>query len=349
MVVVMGRDAAPQDVAAVVDAVRAAGGDAFVSRGRSHTIIGLVGDAERFDALNLHSLDGVAEVVRISAPYKLVSREHCPDRSVIMVGPVPIGPDTMTVIGGPCAVETAEQTFEAAVLARAAGASLLRGGAFKPRTSPYAFQGLGEAGLKILADVRAETAMPVVTEVIDPADVDLVASYADMIQIGTRSMQNFALLQAVGAVGKPVLLKRGMCATIEEWLMAAEYIAQRGNLNIVLCERGIRTFETATRNTLDISAVLVAQRLSHLPVVVDPSHAAGRRDLVIPLTRAAIAAGSDGVIVDIHPDPKLALCDADQALTEADIREFSSVVTHLPPLIGRSLTPAPDRQLCDRL
>jgi 3-deoxy-7-phosphoheptulonate synthase len=348
MVVVMGLDSAPEDVMAVVDVVRSAGGDAFVSRGRSRTIVGLVGDADQFEALNLQSLDGVAEVVRISASYKLVSREHCQNRSVIMVGQVPIGPDTMTVIGGPCAVETAEQTFEAALLARAAGASLLRGGAFKPRTSPYAFQGLGEAGLKILADVREETGMQVVTEVIDPADVDLVASYADMIQIGARSMQNFALLQAVGAVGKPVLLKRGMSATIEEWLMAAEYIAQRGNLNIVLCERGIRTFETATRNTLDISAVPVAQRLSHLPVIVDPSHAAGRRDLVIPLTRAAIAAGSDGVIIDVHPDPKLALCDGDQALVDADIREFASVAAHLSPLMGRTLTLAPSRQLCDR-
>jgi 3-deoxy-7-phosphoheptulonate synthase len=341
MVVVMGLDATPEDVMAVVEVVRSAGGDAFVSRGRSRTIIGIVGDVDGFYALNLQSLEGVADVVRISVPYKLVSREHCPDRSVIMVGQVPIGPDTMTVIAGPCAVETAEQTFQAAMLAKAAGASLLRGGAFKPRTSPYAFQGLGEAGLKILADVRAETGLQVVTEVIDPADVDLVASHADMIQIGTRSMQNFALLQAIGASGKPVLLKRGMCATIEEWLMAAEYIAQRGNLNIVLCERGIRTFETATRNTLDISAVPIAQRLSHLPVIVDPSHAAGRRDLIIPLTRAAIAAGSDGVIIDIHPEPKVALCDGDQAMTDADIREFASVVTHLPPLMGRTLTPVP--------
>jgi 3-deoxy-7-phosphoheptulonate synthase len=346
VVVVMGLDATPGDVTAVVDVVRAAGGDAFVSRGMSRTIVGLVGDVDQFEALNLQSLDGVANVMRITAPYKLVSREHCPDRSTIMVGQVPIGPDTMTIIAGPCAVETAEQTFEAALMARAAGASLLRGGAFKPRTSPYAFQGLGEAGLKILADVRAETGLRVVTEVIDPADVDLVASYADMIQIGARSMQNFALLQAVGAVGMPVLLKRGMSATIEEWLMAAEYIAQRGNLNIVLCERGIRTFETATRNTLDISAVPVAQRLSHLPVIVDPSHAAGRRDLVIPLTRAAIAAGSDGIIVDIHPEPKLALCDGDQAMTDADIREFASVTASLTPMMGRTVTPVPSRA-CD--
>ena len=238
-------------------------------------------------------------------------------------------------------METPEQTLTAARMAKAAGASLLRGGAFKPRTSPYAFQGLGEAGLKILADVRAETGLPVVTEVIDPASVELVSSYADMLQVGTRNMQNFALLQAVGSAAKPVLLKRGMSATIEEWLMAAEYIAQRGNLDIVLCERGIRTFETATRNTLDISAVPVAQRLSHLPVIVDPSHSGGRRDLVLPLTRAAIAVGADGVIIDVHPEPEMALCDGDQALVESDIREIASIAAHLSPLMGRTLTPAP--------
>jgi 3-deoxy-7-phosphoheptulonate synthase len=226
-------------------------------------------------------------------------------------------------------------------MAQAAGAAMLRGGAFKPRTSPYAFQGLGEAGLKILAEARQETGLPVVTEVIDPASVDLVCSYADMLQVGTRSMQNFALLQAVGSAGKPVLLKRGMNATIEEWLMAAEYIAQRGNLDIVLCERGIRTFETATRNTLDISAVPVAQRLSHLPVIIDPSHSGGRRDLVLPLSRAAIAVGADGLIVDVHPQPDRALCDGDQALTDADIRELASSAATLSAAMGRSLTPAP--------
>ena len=226
-------------------------------------------------------------------------------------------------------------------MARAAGASLLRGGAYKPRSSPYAFQGLGETGLKILAEVRQATGLPIVTEVVDPGDVDLVASYADMLQVGTRNMQNFPLLQAVGGVGKPVMLKRGMNATIEEWLMAAEYIAQRGNLDIVLCERGIRTFEKATRNTLDISAVPVAQRLSHLPVIVDPSHSGGRRDLVLPLSRAAIAVGADGIIVDVHPNPESALCDGPQALVESDLRELASVAAHLSPLVGRTLTPAP--------
>jgi 3-deoxy-7-phosphoheptulonate synthase len=341
MVVVMAPGATEDNVAAVVNLVQSAGGHAFVSRGVSRIVIGLVGDVEYFGSLNLRSHEGVLDVVRISVPFKLVSREHHPARSLIRVGGVPIGPGTLTVIAGPCAVETAEQTLAAAIMAKAAGASLLRGGAFKPRTSPYAYQGLGEAGLKILADIREETGLPVVTEVIDPASVELVASYADMLQIGTRNMQNFALLQAVGSVTKPVLLKRGMSATIEEWLMAAEYIAQRGNLDIVLCERGIRTFERSTRNTLDISAVPVAQRLSHLPVIVDPSHSGGRRDLVLPLTRAAIAAGADGVIVDIHPQPGIALCDGDQALTHADVSELAEVAAGLVPLMGRTMAAAP--------
>nr|ALK27898.1 putative 3-deoxy-D-arabinoseheptulosonate 7-phosphate synthase [Streptomyces sp. DSM 11171] len=340
MVVVMVPEATQEEVDAVVQLVRSAGGDAFVSRGVSRTIVGLVGDVNDFDALNLGSLSGVVQVMRVSAPYKLVSREHHPARSVIRVGGVPIGPDTMSVIAGPCAVETPEQTLEAARMAKRAGASLLRGGAFKPRTSPYSYQGLGEAGLKILAEVRQETGLPVVTEVIDAESVDMVASYADMLQVGARNMQNFSLLQAVGRAGRPVLLKRGFSATIEEWLSAAEYIAQRGNLDIVLCERGIRTFETATRNTLDISAVPLVQRLSHLPVIVDPSHSGGRRDLVLPLTRAALAAGADGVIIDVHPEPLRALCDGDQALVESDIQEIAEVVTVLSPLMGRALTMA---------
>ncbi|NGN66177.1 3-deoxy-7-phosphoheptulonate synthase [Streptomyces sp. A7024] len=338
MVVVMAPEATQQDIDSIVDLVRAAGVDAFVSRGLTRTIVGLVGDVHALATANLRSRKGVQDVVRISEPHKLVSREHHPARSVVRVGGVPIGPDTLTVIAGPCAVETVEQTLEAAVMARAAGAALLRGGAFKPRTSPYAYQGLGEAGLRILAEVRAETGMPVVTEVIDPASVELVAGYADMLQVGTRNMQNFALLQAVGSAGKPVLLKRGFAATVDEWLMAAEYIAQRGNLDIVLCERGIRTFETATRNTLDISAVPVAQRRSHLPVIVDPSHSGGRRELVIPLARAALAVGADGVMIDVHPAPERALCDGAQALVGEDIREFSIAASILSPVMGRTLT-----------
>ena len=338
MVVVMAAEAGEADVRAVVAQVEAAGGEAFVSRGVNRTIVGLVGDVERFETLSLRSMPGVADVVRISAPYKLVSRENHPDRSTIDVRGVPIGPATLTLIAGPCAVESPEQTLAAANMARRAGARLLRGGAFKPRTSPYAFQGLGEKGLRILAEVREETGMPIVTEVVDAGDVDLVAEHADMLQVGTRNMQNFALLQAVGGAGKPVMLKRGFNATIEEWLMAAEYIAQRGNLDIVLCERGIRTFEKATRNTLDISAVPVAQKLSHLPVIIDPSHSGGHRELVLPLTRAAIAVGADGVIIDVHPHPETAQCDGPQALVDADMAELADAVRTLPPLVGR--TPA---------
>ena len=338
MVVVMRPGADAEQVDAVVQRVEGAGGSAFVSRGVHRTIVGLVGDVVQFGALNLRAMPGVVEVVRVSKPYKLVSRENHPDASVVTVGAagaVHLGPSTFVLIAGPCAVETREQTFEAADMAKAAGATMLRGGAYKPRTSPYAFQGLGVKGLEILAEARERTGLPVVTEVVDPADVPVVAEFADMLQIGTRNMQNFPLLQAVGAVQKPVMLKRGLSATYEEWLMAAEYVAQRGNLDIVLCERGIRTFETATRNTLDVSAVPMVQALSHLPVVVDPSHSAGKRELVVPLARAAIAVGADAVMVDVHGDPTAALCDGPQALFGADLEALAKACRELPPLVGR--------------
>src|ERR1700710_2967987 len=340
MVIVLRADADAAELAEVLRSVEAAGGTPFVSRGVARTIVGVIGDEPVLTQLEALVLPGVAEIIRVTSPYKLVSREHHAARTVVEVGPpgmtVPIGADTLTLIAGPCAVETPEQTLEAARMAKAAGARLLRGGAYKPRTSPYAFQGLGEAGLHILADVRAETGLPVVTEVVDAHDVDLVAEHADMLQIGTRNMQNFGLLQAGGAVGKPGLLKRGLTATYEEWLMAAEYVAQRGNLDIVLCERGIRTFETATRNTLDISAVPSMHAMSHLPVIIDPSHAAGRRDLVVPLARAGIAAGADGVMVDVHPRPEEALVDGAQALNGEELDELAAVVIPLPALLGRT-------------
>lgn len=277
----------------------------------------------------------------VTAPYELVSAKHPRDRSTVTVGGVPFGPGTVTLVAGPCAVETAEQTLEAALMAATAGAAMVRGGAYKPRSSPYSFHGLGEDGLKILSDVRDETGLPFVTEVLDTRDVDLVASHADMLQIGTRNMQNFALLRAVGATGLPVLLKRGMSATIEEWLMAAEYIAEQGNLDIVLCERGIRTFEKSTRNTLDISAVPIVQQLTHLPVIVDPSHSGGRRDLVFPLSRAAIAVGTDGLIVDLHPRPEEALCDGPQALAPDDMAELAGLMREVPLLAGRLVAGGP--------
>jgi 3-deoxy-7-phosphoheptulonate synthase len=336
MVVVMAPGAAPEQVQAVVARVEAAGGSAFVSRGVERTIVGLVGDVAHFQTLNLRAMPGVGQVVRVSTPYKLVSREHHPQATTTTVGgSVRIGPEDFVLIAGPCAVETPEQTFAAADMAKAAGATLLRGGAYKPRTSPYAFQGLGVKGLEILAEARERTGLPVVTEVVDAQSVPVVAEHADMLQIGTRNMQNFALLQAVGAAGKPVMLKRGLTATYEEWLMAAEYVAQRGNLDIVLCERGVRSFEPALRNMLDVSAVPMVHALSHLPVVVDPSHAAGRRDLVVPLTRAAIAAGADAVMVDVHADPTQALCDGPQALYGDDLEALAQACRELPPLLGR--------------
>jgi 3-deoxy-7-phosphoheptulonate synthase len=340
MVVVMAPGATEEDIARVVERVEEVGGEAFVSRGVTRTIIGLVGDIDSFHHLNLRSFAGVADVHRISAPYKLISRQHHPERSTVWVGRpetglVPIGPQSFTFMAGPCAVESPEQTLEAAQMAKAAGATIIRGGAYKPRSSPYSFQGLGVAGLKILSDVRTVTGLPVVTEVVDARDVDVVAEYADMLQIGTRNMANFGLLRAAGDAGKPILLKRGMSSTIEEWLLAAEYVAQRGNLEIVLCERGIRTFEPATRNTLDISAVPVVQAASHLPVIVDPSHASGRKELVVPLSRASIAVGADAIIVDVHPHPENALCDGPQALLGTELRELAQAVRHLPAAVGR--------------
>ena len=336
MVIVMAPGASDEDVRGVITHIEAHHGQAFVSRGVMRTIIGVVGTEDVLETLDVDALPGVVETMRITAPYKLVSAENHAKRTTIRVGGVPIGPDTFTFIAGPCAVETADQTLESARMAKRAGATLLRGGAFKPRTSPYAFQGLGLEGLRILAEVRDEVGLPVVTEVTDASDVDVVAEHADMLQVGTRNMQNFGLLQAVGGAGRPVMLKRGLTATYEEWLMAAEYIAQRGNLDIVLCERGIRGFEPSIRNMLDVSAVAMVQRQSHLPVIVDPSHAAGRRDLVVPLARAGIAAGADGVMVDVHPHPEAALCDGAQALFGDALDELAHAVATLPPLLGRT-------------
>jgi len=337
MVIVMAPYAGETALADVVAHVEAAGGEAFVSRGVARTIIGVVGDERVLAGLVVTQLPGVAEAVRITSPYKLVSRENHAGTSTVYVGGVPIGPETVTLIAGPCAVETPEQTLAAAQLAKAAGATLLRGGAYKPRTSPYAFQGLGRAGLRILAEVSAEVGLPAVTEVVDAVDVDDVAEHAAMLQVGARNMQNFTLLQAVGSSGRPVLLKRGLTATYEEWLMAAEYIAQRGNLDIVLCERGIRTYETATRNTLDVAAVPMIRSMSHLPIIVDPSHAAGRRDLVLPLARAGLAAGADGLIVDVHAHPESALVDGAQALVGESLAALAETMHTFPALMGRTL------------
>jgi 3-deoxy-7-phosphoheptulonate synthase len=337
MVVVMRSTASEADIDRVVAAVTDAGGECFVSRGRSQTIIGLVGDIAHFAELPLHAFANVEDVIRVSRAFKLVSNDAQPRPSTVDVAGKRIGRDSVTLIAGPCAVETPEQTRLACEMARDAGASILRGGAYKPRTSPYAFQGLGEAGLDILHEVSRDLELPFVTEVVTPADVETVARKADMLQVGTRNMQNFQLLKEVGLAGKPVLLKRGMTATIEEWVMAAEYIAHTGNLQIVLCERGVRTFEPMTRNTLDVSAVPVVQSLTHLPVIIDPSHSGGRRDLVLPLIKAAIAVGADGVIVDVHGDPERALCDGPQALVPDDMARLRGTIARIATAAERTV------------
>ena len=337
MVVVMKREASDADVERVAEKVREVGGEAFISRGAVHTIIGLVGDTAVFRGLDLDNLPGVDHLIQIGKPYKMVARALHPQPTTVMVGPASVGRGLFTMIAGPCAVESEEQALEAARSARDAGATILRGGAFKPRTSPYSFQGLGERGLEILAECRRETGLPVVTEVVEPRDVELVATWADALQIGTRNMQNFALLKEVGATSKPVLLKRGLSATIEEWLMAAEYIAQRGNSEIILCERGIRTFEPSTRFTLDLAGMAVAQNESHLPVIVDPSHATGMKELVAPMARAAIAAGADGVMVDVHAKPGEALCDGPQALSPDELQLLSKELHMLATALGRQI------------
>ncbi|HEX5949894.1 MAG TPA: 3-deoxy-7-phosphoheptulonate synthase [Actinomycetota bacterium] len=337
MVVVMNRDATEEDIERVAERVREVGGEAFVSRGAVHTIIGLVGDTSVFRALDLDNLPGVDHLIHVGKPYKMVARSLHPEPTNVRVGSAVVGRETFTIFAGPCAVESEEQAFEACRAAKAAGATILRGGAFKPRSSPYSFQGLGARGLEILAACREDTGLPVVTEVVDSRDVELVAEWADALQIGTRNMQNFELLKAAGSTNKPVMLKRGFSATIEEWLMAAEYIAQRGNSQVILCERGIRTFETATRNTLDLAGMAVAQLESHLPVIVDPSHATGHRELVAPMARAAIAAGADGVMVDVHPNPAEALCDGPQALRPAELLALSEELEALAKVLGRTL------------
>src|SRR5436309_4917219 len=329
MVVVMAPDATAEDVDAVVATVQAAGGSAFVSRGVHRTIVGLVGDVQQFETLNLRGLTGVTDVVRISTPYKLVSRDHHKAMSTVTVAGVPIGPGTFTLIAGPCAVETPEQTLAAARMARSAGAALLRGGAYKPRTSPYAVQGLGEKGLLILAEIRDTYGLKIVTAALDEAGVDLVERYGDMIQIGARNMQNFSLLRRVGRSSMPVLLKRGLSATLDEWLLAAEYIMSEGNYNVVLCERGVRTFAQHTRNTLDLASIPAVRRISHLPVVVDPSHGTGKNHMVIPLARAGVAVGSDGLIIEVHDQPEKALSDGAQALT---LEQYDQLIQEVRPI-----------------
>src|SRR5712671_5242625 len=338
MIIITRPDITDAELDHIRERVESAGLHTHLSRGEHRTIIGCIGDEVRLQELPLRSLPGVESVLPVLKPYKRASREFSVDRTIVRVGErASIGGETITVIAGPCSVENREMLHETAVAVRDAGATILRGGAFKPRSSPYSFQGLGREALKLLVEVRRETGLPVVTEVLDTRDVDLVAEHADMLQVGARNMQNFALLAELGRVQRPVLLKRGMSATITELLMAAEYIMANGNSDVVLCERGIRTFETATRNTLDISAIPVLKRETHLPVIVDPSHAGGAADLVAPLAFAAIAAGADGLIVEVHPAPETALSDGDQSLS---LEAFADLMRRLAPFAeaaGRSM------------
>ena len=301
-----------------------------VIEGVEKKVIGAVGDKRRVDFHFLENIPGVEKVIPILSPYKLASKDVKPEGTLVQTGNLKIGAGYFGIIAGPCAVESEAQLLEVAVGLKKAGAGGLRGGAFKPRTSPYSFQGLEEDGLKLLAQARKQTGLPVVTELMNLTELDLVAEYADIIQIGTRNMQNFGLLRAVGRQLKPVILKRGMSATVDEWLMAAEYILAEGNPNVILCERGIRTFETATRNTLDLSAIPLIKSLSHLPVVVDPSHATGKRKLVLPMAKAAVVAGADGLLIEVHPDPANAWSDGEQSL---DLPEFENLIDQVKKLL----------------
>lgn len=339
MIVVMKPGSTDEEIEAVIRRLEALGFGAHLSRGVERTVIGAIGNATERATLasaGIEALSGVERLVPIMKPFKLVSREFKKESSLVKVGDVEIGGPEVVVIAGPCAVENREQLLRTAEIISRAGARILRGGAFKPRTSPYAFQGLEEEGLKILAEARERYGTPVVTEVVAPEQVPLVTEYADMLQVGARNMQNFYLLRAVGKSGKPVLLKRGMSATIQEWLMAAEYILSEGNYQVVLCERGIRTFETETRNTLDLNAVPVVKELTHLPVIVDPSHGTGKWSLVAPMARAAVAAGADGVAVEVHPKPEEALSDGQQSLTPERFHRMMEEVAAIAAAVGRT-------------
>jgi len=338
MIIVFDSAATKQQIDNVEDYVTALGLGVHKSAGSEYTILGVIGDLGHIsDTRQLLIMPGVKEVIPVSTPYKLASRQMNQADTLVKIGDVSVGGDKVVVIAGPCAVESEQQILRSAEIVKGSGAVILRGGAFKPRTSPYTFQGLGEEGLKCLAKAREATGLPVVSEVTSPEYLDLMVEYCDALQVGARNMQNFELLKRVGQTGMPVLLKRGMSATIEDWLMAAEYVLSEGNPNVILCERGIRTFETLTRNTLDLSAVPVLKELTHLPIIIDPSHATGMRDKVIPLARAAIACGADGIMVEVHPKPETALSDGPQSLYPDQFEKLMREIQAICPIVGRQL------------
>lgn len=337
MIVVMKAGSSDEEITGVVKRIQDAGLKEHLSQGVERTIIGVLGQI--FPDLRdmLEMLPGVDEVILVSKPYKLCSREFHPQDTIVEVDGVTIGGDAIVVMAGPCAVENEQQLLDTARAVKAAGATILRGGAYKPSTSPYSFRGLGEQGLELLAQIKKETGLGIITEVMSLYDVELVAKYADIMQIGTRNMQNFNLLEEVGKTGKPVMLKRGLSATIQEWMLAAEYIMAQGNNRVMLCERGIRTFETYTRNTMDLSAIPVIKKVSHLPIVADPSHGTGKWYLVAPMALAAVAAGADGLIIEVHPQPDAALKDGPQSLTFENFRQLMSQLEPVTTAVGRHL------------
>jgi 3-deoxy-7-phosphoheptulonate synthase len=347
MIVVMKANASQNELEGVVKRLEDLGLGAHLSGGKERTVIGVIGvgfSPELPSAMEL--LPGVDHVTRITRPYKLASSEFREGRTTVEVGGVRFGGDEFVVMAGPCSVESREQVLATARAVKAAGAKVLRGGAYKPRSSPYSFQGLGRAGLELLAEAREETGLPIITEVLDTGDVEVVANYSDILQIGARNMQNFALLKEVGRNDRPVLLKRGMSATIEEWLMAAEYVMSSGNFQVMLCERGIRTFETAARNTLDLSAVPIVKRLSHLPIISDPSHGTGFWYLVNPLAMASLAVGADGLLIEVHPTPETALSDGPQSLNFKNFAAMMNSLRQIAPAVGRGIQqPQPELAL----
>lgn len=335
MIIVMSPRATQENVDRVMAKIEQAGLHIHPSRGEDRLIIGVIGDKKAISALEMNMMEGVEKTVRITEKYKLVSRDFHPANTIVDVAGFPVGGEQLAIMAGPCSVESYDQLYEIAVAVKAAGAQFLRGGAFKPRTSPYDFQGLGPEGLKILRDVADKTGLRVVTEIVDKDDLEAVSEYADLLQIGARNMQNFQMLKAIGKSQKPVLFKRGLSATISEWLNAAEYIASGGNENIIFCERGIRTFETYTRNTMDLNAVAALKELTHFPVIADPSHGTGRWRMVRPIARASVAVGADGLIIEVHCHPELALSDGDQSLIPRKFEILMDEVHQIAPAVGR--------------
>ncbi len=345
MIIVLKSDVSDDQISHVLERIESLGMKAHLSRGTFRTIVGVIGDEQKLEVEPLQAIPGVAEVIRVLPPYKLASREAHPQPSIVDVAGVKVGGGNLAMIAGPCAVEDEERMVSIARAVKAAGANIFRGGAYKPRTSPYAFQGLGEGGLKLLRAVGDQFGMPIVTEVTDPRCVEVVNEYADMIQIGARNMQNFVLLTEVGRTRKPVLLKRGMSATVTDLLMSAEYILSQGNSSVVLCERGVKGFDTATRNLYDVASVAVVKGLSHLPIIVDPSHATGRPDLIPPCALAGVAVGADGVHIEVHDCPEKAKSDGPQALLPKQYAEVAQQIRQLAAMFGKQISPSPETAL----